>query len=259
MVVIKNFNKAISDCSLKDAMRIVTSVKQPPFIPTFEVLTLAQVAKYLGVEEGMVRSEYTMRRREYADDVCMLSYKDILPLAKETEDLGVWGKRVKFSNGVQTCFSYTPSTAFNARAILRFGVAFESASKIAAEIVKRITNPTIVAPLAPWFKLKFSDGVNADIDKIENESNRNEETKVPGKISVSVTMSQVKIENDVTERKPKPVVRTDRNGKNLRTFSNVREAANKSKVSVGTIYAACNGRLKSGGGYIWKYLSPNPS
>ena len=53
----------------------------------------------------------------------------------------------------------------------------------------------------------------------------------------------------------RPISQYRLTGDYINTYNNKREASNQSGVPTSAIWAAINGRVKSGGGFIWKYAT----
>lgn len=53
----------------------------------------------------------------------------------------------------------------------------------------------------------------------------------------------------------KPISKYSKEGEIISTYSGLSEAGRETGIHIGNISSACNGRYKTAGGYIWKYVS----
>lgn len=211
----------VSNLQLVSAMRIISDVKQPPYIPLVEVLTIEQVAKYFGTHTGVISKLYQQNRTlmvNYTDKMCAA---DIEPYAFEVEDFGkkYSFKKFLFVNGVSVTLSYSKQLVFDARALLMFAVLITEygnsvgngyAEKI-YEILKDDTfSKKRFTPLGkPWYRYNPDD---VDIDgnclmcRSANPLSDNLQKAVEDVIAdddylVSVKMLDNKIQIDISLKK----------------------------------------------------------
>ena len=59
----------------------------------------------------------------------------------------------------------------------------------------------------------------------------------------------------VISKTGKPVFQFDLQGNFIKKYSNLREAADKTKISISNISQCCNGKYKQAKGYVWKFKS----
>ena len=57
----------------------------------------------------------------------------------------------------------------------------------------------------------------------------------------------------IGEAKSKKVLQFTKSGEFIKEWSSIREASKQLKINFGNICSCCNGKLKSAGGFIWKY------
>lgn len=154
----------VSNLQLVSAMRIISNVQQPPYIPLVEVLTSEQVAKYFGTHVNVISKLHDQNRKLMVNFTDKLCAADIEPYAFEVEDYGrkYSFKKLLFVNGVSVTLSYSKQLVFDARAILMFAIFITqynnavgngNAEKI-YEILKDSTFSTNkkMMPFEPWYR-----------------------------------------------------------------------------------------------------------
>lgn len=116
--------------------QLVSYVKQPPYIPYLELVSLAQVARFFNVTEGRVRNIYNSNMEYFSNDTKQITCKEIEGFAVMKKNRGKrWGCELTFSNGVNVQLPYHKSLVFNGRALLKFAVFLYDGSDTARRIV----------------------------------------------------------------------------------------------------------------------------
>lgn len=59
--------------------------------------------------------------------------------------------------------------------------------------------------------------------------------------------------NRVAEKLSKPILQFTKNGELVKEYPSAKEAERQTKIHQGHISQCCKGKLKSCGGYLWKY------
>lgn len=153
----------ISEFSLMWCMQLASHIKEPPYIPFFEVCTYGLVARYFGVAEKRIKNAYTGNRHLFKNNTAMLSGRDIAPVAIEKKNLGKsHGYLMKFPNGITTEIVFSANMVFNGRALLYMALILQNESKVAKDIADMLWKITFdwdekhsfcrnVKPVNPWF------------------------------------------------------------------------------------------------------------
>ena len=58
----------------------------------------------------------------------------------------------------------------------------------------------------------------------------------------------------IGEANSKKILQFTKSGEFIREWPSTREASRQLKINCGNIWSCCNGKYKSAGGYIWKYV-----
>lgn len=286
--------EAINNTTLVCCTKIAAQVKQPQYIPFFEVYTYSLLARYFDLTERRIRNAYTSNRKLFEDNCVTMSGKEIAMVARDTKPLGIsYGYLCEFPNGVVIQVACTRNMVFNSRALLIFAHLLRAESLTAQKINDALNNEDFVennkslARMKPWF---LANHIEAEHDNVVmNQSvlcpyatntvsqEELEEEEVAEKVlegqliipeiekTVLDTTSQIseerhdkKISNKYFVAKKCAVV--SKKGKNLTIYNSLSEAAEKLKVSIDGISRCCSGKQKTvrsrnGKKYMFRFVA----
>lgn len=123
----------IADFSLIWCMQLAEFVKEPPYIPLFEVCTYDLVGKYFGVAGKRIQTIYKAYREVFENDCAIISGRDVMPISIKNVNTSK-GYQMTFANGIETDILYSGNLVFNARAILQFALFLETESNVALRL-----------------------------------------------------------------------------------------------------------------------------
>ncbi len=270
--------EAVNNTTLVCCTKIAAQVKQPQYIPFFEVYTYSLLARYFDLTERRIKNAYTPNRKLFEDNCVTMSGKEIAMVARDTKPLGIsYGYLCEFPNGVVIQVACTRNMVFNSRALLIFAHLLRAESLTARKINDALNSEDFVKNnkslprMKPWF---LANHIEAEHDNVvinqsvlcpyaSNHGVSEEIAEVEEKAGTEVLEGQMTVPGleDIEpaeavvpepEKKPgtpyfvaKKCARVDRRGKDLEVYNSLSEAAKKFRVSVGGISRCCLGKQKT--------------
>lgn len=129
------------------------------------------------------------------------------------------------------------------------------------ELMSGENNPNFGKEMSEETRQKLSNALKGRVISEESRKKRSETMKgVPKPEETRKKMKEAA--NKRTNKTPsgkehhnsKTVIQCDLEGNLIKTFESIRQAANELKIQPNGICLCCKGKLKTSGGYIWKYV-----
>lgn len=99
----------------------------------------------------------------------------------------------------------------------------------------------------------YINGKNYLVDRAL-ASTFDEEHYCKGRIAKNGKWCKKKVEKEVSDKRKRPVVQYDMEGKQLAIFDSAKNASIATNIAASAITFVCRDKRKTAGGYVWKYF-----
>lgn len=253
-----NIHDNIKNASLIFCTQIAEKVKQPEYIPFFEVYTFELIGRYFGLTEKRINNAYKSNRGMLTNDCTLLTGPQILPRARNVRSLGKsYGHFCEFPNGVVAQIAYGYNTVLNSRALMHFAVDLRKESTVAEEIYNLLKKDECecrreLRRMKPWFLTHPSEPEHA-VAASDNhaqaicpylENLSAEGTSLKDKPPVK---AQYRTVQNPSYSQTRECLQLDEHGNIIHKWRSITEAANVLGISPTNVYRCCAGITKTTG------------
>ena len=175
------------------------------------------------------------------------------PLSKFTEHLKIGLSMAETEDDFEYCFTAAANSAGYKGDLLLFEIKLDSIGweSIVKTLVQVADEKGIEVPALPVVEKKSRDG-----------RKKTETPKVVKPATPVVKVEEIKVVEEVEDVKKEtktkrryciPIVQLTMDGKPVETFGNTMDAERKTGINHSNITACMKGRVKSAGGFVWRY------